>query len=446
MKQLIKKLLPAKIFYLYHYCMAMFAAVYYRRPSEKMIVIGITGTNGKTTVAHLVSEILEKTGHKVGRISSIDFKIGDDVSRNSLKMTMPGRFFLQKLLRKMANVDCDYAVVEVTSEGIRQFRHKGINFDIGIFTNLTPEHIESHNGFDNYKKAKLEFFNHLSKNRHKKINGKIINKVLIVNNNDKYAKEFLDFNIEQKYVYGFKPSNNRQNAIIATECELSNNKTSFSINGYIFNLKLLGKFNIYNALAAIAAGISQNIGIEIIKKTLAEIQNIPGRMEFIEIGQPFKVIADYAHTPDALRKVYQTLRNTSSMFHVPNSKMICVLGSAGGGRDKWKRPEMGKIAAQYCDQIILADEDPCDENPEKILDEIIAGIPQNSNYKKILDRREAIKTALTLARQNDTVIITGKGAENKMMVKNGWIPWDDREIVKEELIKIIAKLDFPANN
>ena len=339
----------------------------------------------------------------------------------------------------MINAGCDYAVVEATSEGIRQFRHKGINFDIGIFTNLTPEHIESHNGFENYKKAKLEFFNHLSKSRHKTINGKIINKILIVNSDDKYAREFLDFNIEQKYVYGFQLSNNQQNAIIATEYELSNNKTSFSVNGHIFNLKLLGKFNAYNALATIAVGISQNIDIEIIKKTLAEIQNIPGRMELIEIGQPFKVVVDYAHTPDALCKVYETLRKDSP-------RLVCVLGSAGGGRDKWKRPEMGKIAAQYCDQIILTDEDSYNENPEQILDEIGFGIPQNSNYKKILDRREAVKMALMLARPNDIVIITGKGAENKMMVKNGWIPWDDREVVKEELMKLNTKLDFPENN
>ncbi|MEK7627731.1 MAG: UDP-N-acetylmuramoyl-L-alanyl-D-glutamate--2,6-diaminopimelate ligase [Patescibacteria group bacterium] len=432
--------MPSFFLSAYHYFLATLANVYYRHPSEKMIIIGVTGTNGKTTVTHLISALLEKAGYKVGLTSSVNFKVGANIQKNSLKMTMPGRFFLQKLLRKMANAGCDYAIIEVTSEGIRQFRHKGINFDIGIFTNLTPEHIESHGGFENYKKAKLEFFNHLSKNGHKTINGKIVNKVLIVNNDDKYTEEFLKFNIEQKYVYGLKPRDNQQNAIIATNCELSNGKTSFSIKNHIFNLKLLGEFNVYNALAAITAGVSQNIDMEIIKKTIAEIQNIPGRMEFIEIGQPFKVIVDYAHTPDALCKVYETLQSA-------NSQLICVLGSAGGGRDRWKRPEMGKIAAQYCNQIILTNEDPYNENPEKIIDEINSKIPQNSmptgrqaNYQKILDRREAVKTALMSARPNDTVIITGKGAENKMMVKNGWIQWDDREVVKEELKKIYSHL------
>lgn len=431
MKQFIKKFLPSPFLGLYHYFLAILADIYYRHPSEKMIIIGITGTNGKTTVAHLISAMLEKSGYKIGLISSINFQIGEEIQKNSLKMTMPGRFFLQKLLRKMANAGCDYAIIEITSEGIRQFRHKGIAFDVGIFTNLTPEHIESHGGFENYKKAKLKFFDHLSQSKRKMINEKIINKILIVNSDDKYADEFLDFNIEQKYIYGLKPRNNTQNAIIATECELSGNGTSFSVNNHIFNLKLPGEFNVYNTLAAITAGISQKIDMEIIKKSLEEIKNIPGRMEFIESDQPFKVVIDYAHTPDALRKVYKTLRNN-------NGKLICILGSAGGGRDKWKRPEMGKIAAEYCDQIILTDEDPYNETPEKILDEICAGIPQNSilNCKKILDRREAVRTALTMARPNDIIIITGKGAENKMMVKNGWIPWDDREIVKEELKKL----------
>lgn len=429
LQNFIKKITPKKVFNLYHYTLAIFAAFYYRYPSEKMIVIGVTGTNGKTTVAHLISAVLEKASYKIGMISSLDFKIGAETQKNSLKMTMPGRFFLQKMLRKMARAGCDYAVIEVTSEGVKQFRHKGINFDIGIFTNLTPEHIERHGGFENYKKAKLEFFRHLSQGKQKNINGKKIKKTLIVNSDDKYAGEFLKFNVEQKYVYGLKTRDSQQNAIIATDYELSNDKTSFSANGHLFNLKLLGKFNIYNSLAAICVAQSQNINMDTVKSALDEIKNIPGRMEFIDEGQPFKIAVDYAHTPDALRKVYETLRNS-------DFKLICVLGAAGGGRDKWKRPEMGKIAAQYCDEIIFTNEDPYNENPEKILDEMSLKIPPNSNYKKILNRREAIKTALTLACPNDAVIIAGKGAENKMMVENGWIPWDDREVVKEELTKL----------
>jgi UDP-N-acetylmuramoyl-L-alanyl-D-glutamate--2,6-diaminopimelate ligase len=431
----IKKILSYKILDLYHYCMAIFAAVYYRHPSNKMTVIGVTGTNGKTTVVHLISRILEKAGHKVGHISSIDFKINKDIRRNSLKMTMPGRFYLQKLLRDMARAGCDYVIMEVTSEGVKQFRHKGINFDIGVFTNLTPEHIERHGGFEKYKKAKLSFFRHLSGSKRKIIGGKKIEKVLVINGDDDYSEEFFNFPADKKYLYGFdKRYNTRLNIsnLQAGNFDLSDIGSSFEINGENFKINLPGKFNVYNALAAICAAKSRGVAINVIKNALAEIKNVPGRMEHIEEGQPFKVVVDYAHTPDALHKVYETLRNKGS-------NLICVLGAAGGGRDKWKRPEMGKIAAQYCDKIILTDEDPYNESPLSILNDIENGFLQNKKCEKIADRGEAIKNALSSAKSGDIVVITGKGSENKMMVKNGWIPWDDRAVVRDELRNSIIR-------
>ena len=193
-------------------------------------------------------------------------------------------------------------------------------------------------------------------------------------------------------------------------------------------LKLPGVFNVYNALCAIAIGFSQNVSLSICKRALEKIEGVPGRMEMV-IKEPFKVIVDYAHTPDSLKEVYETLRNQ-------NSKLICVLGSCGGGRDKWKRPKMGEIAAKYCDEIIITNEDPYDEDPLQIMKQVSSGIKSKKHYL-ILDRREAINKALSLANTNDVVVITGKGCEPWMCVANGKkIPWDDREIAREEFKKI----------
>jgi len=221
---------------------------------------------------------------------------------------------------------------------------------------------------------------------------------------------------------------------------MSEKGIKFSVNDLEFNLNLLGKFNIYNSLAAICVGLSQGVSLEICKKALEKVKGIPGRMEVV-IKEPFTVIVDYAHTPEALKKVYETIK--SFKFHV-SSSMICVLGSCGGGRDKWKRPVLGKLAAEYCKEIIITNEDPYDENPLKIIEDIESGFSQIPNskfqipkYKKILDRREAIRKALGLAQPNDVVIITGKGSEPWMCVKGGKkIPWDDRQIAKEEFQKL----------
>jgi len=213
--------------------------------------------------------------------------------------------------------------------------------------------------------------------------------------------------------------------------------TKFSVSSLEFNLKLLGEFNIYNALAAICIGISQGVPLEICKRALEKISGIPGRMEIV-IKKPFQVIVDYAHTPDALQKVYSILSEKSKIQN-PKSKMICVLGSCGGGRDKWKRPTLGKIASQFCDEIIITNEDPYDEPPMEIIEQVFKGVTSNKQQvtRKILDRREGIKEALKLAKPQDTVIITGKGCEPWMCVENGKkIPWDDRQVVKEGLRKL----------
>ena len=418
MKNLVRKFIPSFLLSWYHLAFSFLGATLYRFPSNKLIVIGITGTNGKSTVVDLTTQILEGAGYKTASLSSVRFKIGNKEWKNDLKMTMPGRIKLQKFLRNAVDKNCKYAVVEVTSEGIKQHRHRFIDFNIVLITNLTPEHIESHGSFERYKKAKAELFKN-----HKNVS--------IVNLDDSNSEYFLQFPAQEKYGYSLKQVQDSKIKIItAQNVEVLDNGIVFSVDSIKFNLNLLGKFNIYNSLAAICVALSQGINLKTCKNALEKVKGSSGRMEKV-VSSPFNVIVDYAHTPDALSKVYKVLDKE-------DSKLICVLGSAGGGRDKWKRPELGKIASIHCDKIILTNEDPYDENPAKILFEIKTGIP--GVVEKILNRREAIKKALSLAKEKDTVVITGKGCEPWMCVEKGKkIPWDDREVVKEELNKLLTK-------
>lgn len=395
----IKKIIPRSVFKFfqpyYHRLLAKAAAIIYGFPSRNLRVIGVTGTNGKTTLVHLLTAVLEASGEPVASASSLRFKIRNNEWKNTLKMTMPGRFAVQKFLRNAVRAGCKYAVIEVTSEGIKQFRHEGIDFYMAILTNITPEHIESHGTFSNYRAAKAELF--------KKA------KIHILNGEDPSIEYFMKIPAKEKIVY--------------TKKDLPKD----------FNLKLPGEFNIENAVAAYYAAKYLGVELQIIKSVLESFENVPGRMEFVQ-RDPFAVVVDYAHTPDALAKVYKTLKNSG--------KLICVLGSAGGGRDKWKRPEMGKISARYCDRIILTNEDPYDENPKYIIGDVEKGVlfgasSQAMEYKIILDRREAIHEAVKIAGVGDTVVVTGKGAEPWMMLAGGKkLPWDDREAAREELRKL----------
>ena len=410
---IIKKFIPPFLLGFYHFLLAFLGAVLYRFPSRKLKVIGITGTNGKSTVVILTTKILEEANYKVASLSSIKFKIRNQEWPNTLKMTMPGRLKLQRFLRQALNAGCRYAVLEITSEGIKQHRHQFIDFDIAVFTNLTPEHIEAHGSFEKYRQAKGKLFQ-ATKGTH------------IINLDDENAGYFLQFPANKKYTYGL-------------------DKGNINTKNTQFKLRLIGDFNIYNGLAAICVGLSQGIDLETCKKALEKVRGIPGRMEEV-ISEPFKVFVDYAFTPNALEKVYQTLKTElpteakvkkRTEFSSPpkDKKMICVLGACGGGRDKWKRPELGKLAAKYCNGVIVTNEDPYDENPMEIIEQVVKGT--NGKAKKLLDRREAIRESLKLAQSGDVVVVTGKGCEPWICVAGGKkIPWDDRKIVKEEFKKL----------
>ncbi|MBI4652898.1 UDP-N-acetylmuramoyl-L-alanyl-D-glutamate--2,6-diaminopimelate ligase [Candidatus Kuenenbacteria bacterium] len=452
-----RKIIPKSIFNFfqptYHWLLSAMACLWYGFPSNKLIVIGVTGTNGKSTTVNLIVKILEEAGFKIGLCSGINFKISEDEWENKTRMTMPGRFVLQKMLRKMVKANCKYAVIEVTSEGLKQNRGLGINFDVAVFTNLQPEHLESHGGFEKYKKAKAKLFQSLENSKKiypvKCLQGKFngARKIIISNLDDDYGQYFLKFKSDEKYGYEINAKRKTQNAklqlktqnylkIIKAENVNQNiNETNFICQGKEFHLNLLGEFNVYNALAGICLGLSQGIDLEIIKKALKKIKGIPGRMEKINEGQNFTVIIDHAHTPDAFELLYQTIQT----IYPKESKIISVFGSAGGIRDKGKRPMLGFIASKYSDFIILTNEDPYDTPPKEIIKDITEGFNKEKmilgkKYWEILDRKEAIEKALSLAQENDIVLILGKGCEPCIKIaKNKKIPWDDRKVVREAL-------------
>jgi len=413
-----RKIIPKKLFKagqpVYHWLLAFFAALIYCFPSRRIFILGVTGTKGKTSTIEIINAILAEAGYKTALASSLRFKIDRESEKNEYKMTMPGRFFLQKFLRKAVKTGCQYALLEMTSEGVVQYRHKFIQINALIFTNLSPEHIESHGSFEKYRDAKLKLFKSLEKSRAKR-------KTVIVNEDDPASSYFLNINVDEKIKFSLRN---------LAGFSLKKDGIMFKIDGMTVQSKLSGEFNLYNILAAITFAKTQNIGMETIKSAIEKFSGIEGRMESIEEGQDFKVIVDYAHTPDSLEKVYE-------MFQ--DSRKICVFGSAGGGRDKWKRPETGKIASKHCDQVILTNEDPYDEEPRKIVWDIKKGI-SSGRCEVILDRREAIKKAFKYAKTGDAVIITGKGAEPWIMgPKGSKIRWDDREVAREELRKLVAK-------
>jgi len=412
-KTIIKKLLPKSLINLYHLGLAFLSALIYGFPSRKIKVIGITGTNGKSTTLNIASKILEANGFKVAALTSIMFKIGEKEEENKLKMTMPGRFVINKFLRDAVKAKCEYAFVETTSEGIAQNRHKFIDFKTAVITNLNPEHIESHGGFENYKKAKGKLFNDV-KGTH------------IINIDDKHAPYFSEFFANKIITYGIQKESAdiRGENIIATS-----NGSIFSVDGINFNLKILCDFNIYNALAAIAIAVSEGISVENCKKGIESVSQIAGRMEKV-ISSPFEVFVDYAFVPEALEKVYQFVKPK-------NGKLICVLGSCGGGRDKWKRPVLGSLADRYGDIIIITNEDPYDEKPEDIIDQVSVGVKNKEKLIKIFNRREAINKAILMAKEDDVIVITGKGCEPWICWEGGRKEaWDDRRIVREEFDKI----------
>ncbi len=415
MLSFIKKFIPKKIFSFfqpaYHYAFAPLGAAVYNFPSRKIKIVAVTGTKGKTSTAEFINVILEEAGKKTALAGTLRFKIARESKANLFKMTMPGRLFIQKFLREAVNADCEYAILEISSEAAKQHRHRFIELDALIFTNIAPEHIESHGSYEKYLEAKLSIAKALEKSYK-------IDKVIVANIDDKEGKTFLNINVPTRIPHSLKD---------VDAISLSDNKTKFTYKGTEIKSDLPGKFNIYNMLSAIKYAESQGIDLATIRKGIEKLKEIKGRAQLINVSpkQKFKVVVDYAHTPDSLIAIYEAF---------PGRK-IAVLGSCGGGRDKWKRKEMMEIAEKYCDEIILTDEDPYDDDPKEIIRDLQRYF-KNKKPEVVMDRREAIKRAIKKAKTGDIIIITGKGTDPYIMRANGLKEkWSDAEVAREGLEK-----------
>jgi len=413
-KHLLQSILPRSVYRTllvpYHLFWTWAAANKYGYPGKKLVVIGVTGTKGKSSVTEMISTILEEAGHTVASTSTIRFKIGNESTRNLYKMTLPGHGFLQKFLRDAVDAGCTHAVVELTSEGALQFRHLFTYMNALVFTNLEKEHIESHGSMQKYFEAKMRIGKALERSPKRP-------RAIIALESSEYGKQFLALKVEKQFPFSLDD---------ADHLSLTPHGASFEYTGRRVTLSHPGAFSALNALAAIKVGEFFDVSIETAATALQKLETIPGRAERINEGQSFLAVVDYAHTPDSLRALYAAY---------PGSRKICVLGNTGGGRDTWKRPEMGEIADTECAEVILTNEDPYDENPDEIVAAMASGMKRTPSI--IMDRREAIKTALSKATGGDVVLITGKGTDPYIMGANGTKEvWSDSTVVREELQKL----------
>ncbi|MDP3996755.1 MAG: UDP-N-acetylmuramyl-tripeptide synthetase [bacterium] len=436
MRSFFRKIIPVGLRRTYgsvcHFIVAVCGAAFYGFPSEKLIVIGITGTKGKTSTANFIWSALQNGGIKTGILTTANIRIGEKELRNDYHMTMLGRSEIQKYLRQMVSERCKVAVVETTSEGIKQFRHKGINYDFLVFTNLSPEHLPSHGGsFEMYKQAKGKIFSSLHKHRHKIIDGRKVDKVIMVNSDDDEKNYFLSFKADKKITFGLKEGA----SVLAENIKAEGFSVSFKVDGSNFDLRLPGVFNVYNALPAVAIGRFLGVSDEKIANGFKELATIPGRMEVVQ-KEPFTAIVDYAHEGRSMEAALLTAKLLSG-----SHKVIVVLGAEGGGRYKGKRPVMGRVAAERADFIIVSNVDAYEDDPREIAEDIAksaesAGAKREETLYVVLDRRLGIRKALSLATGGDVVIVTGKGAEQTITINGKTLPWDDRVVVREELNRL----------
>ena len=390
------------------------AANWYGRPSEQLKLIGITGTNGKTSTATLVHGLIMELGYKTGLISTVENRIGNRVFAST--HTTPDQLQLQALLADMLEAGCDYAVMEVSSHALDQRRVAGLRFEIGVFTNLSHDHLDYHGSFKEYIFAKKKLFDGLDKDA-----------FALVNTDDRRGEVMLQNTKGKPFTYGLRKAARFKAKVL----ENNLNGLILEMDGQEFHAPLVGRFNAYNLLAAY--GVSQLLGFERMEvlAVLSKLRPPAGRFETISTGPDACLgIVDYAHTPDALEKVLETIRDT----HSGKGEVLTVVG-CGGDRDVKKRPEMGRIAAALSDRVILTSDNPRSEEPAAILLDMKAGIPAGHTKKVLMveDRREAIRTAVALARDTDIVLVAGKGHETYQEIKGTRYPFDDRDELRKAL-------------
>lgn len=443
MKKLLKKILPKKFLNHYHLQLAKAGAKKYGQPSEELLVIGITGTSGKSSTTYILREMLEAAGYTVGSLSTVDFYIAGKQHMNDKKMTMLGRTKIQQYLRKMVSAGCDIAIVETTSEGYLQHRHRYINYDMMLLTNLYPEHIDSHGSYENYKKAKHEIFKYVTSCKNKTLKGETFPKTAIVNGAVKEADEFLDLPFDQQVVFvrndeelfvESKRLTNNLTLLLGKDINSDKNGLHFDVGNKHYDVHMYGEHNVSNILGAMAICKVLNISTSKIEAGLKKVHGVPGRLEFIPEAEKyqFQTIVDYAFEPVAMDKLYTVVKLLKP------KRIVHVLGSTGGGRDIERRFTVGEYVGKNADIVIVTDEDPYDDDPMDIIKDVASAVEKTGKTKDkslftILSRKQAIQKAIDLAKPGDMVLVTGKGSEQAMVVKGKLIPWDDRKQVKNAL-------------
>lgn len=410
------------------YAMAVLANYYYRNPSRELKLIGVTGTNGKTTTTYLLEKILSDQGFRTGLMGNIHVKIGSRYIPNSMTNTQEA-LELQRILREMADEGTDYCIMEASSHGLELGRVKGCRFRTGIFTNLTQDHLDFHHTMEQYKAAKGLLFSRLGNEFNEDPN---LSQFAILNADDPASKDYEKLTSAQTILYGI---DNPSADVRAEAIEMTSGGTRFTCVTFRgtaeIDMRLVGRFNVYNALAAVTAALAEGIELARIAESLGQVTSVEGRMEIVEAGQDFLVLVDYAHTPDGLENALSTIRQFAE------GKVICVFG-CGGDRDRAKRPLMGGVAAKYADYLFVTSDNPRHEDAERILQDIVPGLQaagySPSRYELIADRRTAIHQAILRAAPGDCILIAGKGHETYQDIKGVKHPFDDRLVAKEAII------------
>mgnify|MGYP001160540265 CR=1 FL=1 len=402
------------------FAMAVASAHFYRYPSHELTLIGITGTNGKTTTAHLIEQMLEDAGYNCGLIGTIGMKVG--TRHTSLLNTTPDALDLQRGLRAMVDAGEQYCAMEVSSHALSIGRVKGCDFRTAVFTNLSQDHLDYHETMERYREAKGLFFSRLG-NTFSPDPAK--RKYAVLNADDPASEYFRSVTAAQVITYGI----DQEADVCADRLETSISGTRFRLRSFAgeteIMMKMHGRFSVYNALAAATACLLEQVPLDSIKRTLEQVKGVPGRFEAVDEGQDFLVIVDYAHTPDSLENVLKTIAGFAE------GRIICVFG-CGGDRDSSKRPIMGRIAAQYSDYVIITSDNPRSEDPERIMKDIEAGVLKargvGAEFALITDRREAIYKAVEMASRKDVVLIAGKGHETYQEINGERFDFDDRKV------------------
>lgn len=398
--------------------MQVIAPYFYDYPAKSMRLLGVTGTNGKTTTTNIVRLILRKAGYKVGLIGTINVMIEDEIQTSH--NTTPDVVDLQKTLYKMKTAGCDYVVMEVSSHALALNRVAGCEYDVAALTNITQDHSDFHGTFENYRDAKALLFEHLH-------NGIKKNKCAIFNMDDASSSIIKGRTKAPCMTYGKGSGND----IYPLAWEVSAKHMKLNLYTPVGEMDLLlnitGEFNVYNVMTAVAIVLAEGLDKRYIIEVLDDFSGVPGRFQLVEAGQPYTVIVDYAHTPDGLDNVLRTARA------ITKGKLWAVFG-CGGDRDNKKRPIMGRIALELADNLVVTSDNPRSEDPEQIIADIergLAGAPADKNVYKITDRREAIYYALSKAGAQDVILIAGKGHENYQILKDKTIHFDDCEVVRD---------------